>query len=165
MEIQAENRFVLTSALFIEGRLALSRQNFGKASKKIAIALLSLLLVLIVGSVLLQMSLFAVAMELLILALMSFWLFDRFPRSSAKRAYKALVKQWGDEPERITRFYEHELEIEGPGVHVFLAYSQIEQIKRTRHLLVLITDEKGGVLLKPDGFTIGSEAKVRELIR
>ena len=164
MEILAENRFVMTKALFVEGRLGMTKESYGKAAKKMGIALLVLFAVLIAGSLLLRMSVSSVVMEVVFLALMSLWLFYLFPRSSAKQAYKALTKKWGDEPERTTRFFEDQLEIEGPGVHAFIPYDQIEQIRYTKRLLILITEEKGGVLLKLDGFKVGSEERVRELI-
>lgn len=164
MEILAENRFVLTKSLFTEGKLGMSKESYGKAARKIGIALAVLLLVLILGSLLLRMSIATVGMELAFLALMGFWLFYWFPRSNAKQAYKKLTKQWGDDPERVTRFFDGQLEIEGPGVHAFIPYDQIVQIRRTKRLLILITEEKGGVLLKLDSFTVGSEDSVRSLI-
>lgn len=164
MEILAENRFVISKSQFVEGRLALSRDSFGKAAKKLGLVMLILLAVLIGGSVLLGMGPFSVAMELLILGFMALWLFVLFPRSSAKTAYKALIKKAGAEPERITRFYEDRLEIEGPGLQAALSYTQIARIQRTKQLLILITTEKGAVLLKPDGFTKGGEEEVRRLV-
>lgn len=164
MEILAENRIVITKSLFTEGRLAMSRESYGKAANKIGAALLLLLLVLVAGSLLLGLSIASVGMEVLILGVMVFWLFYGFPRSNAKQAYKALTKKCGDEPERVTRFFADRLEIEGPGVHEVIPYAQIEQVRRTKHLLILVTEEKGGVLLKPDGFIIGSEAVVHELL-
>ena len=163
MEVLAENRFVITKDEFVEGRLALSRDNFNAAAKKLGLVMLILLAVLIGASILLGMGPFSVAMELLILRFMALWLLVLFPRSSAKTAYKALVKKAG-EPERTTRFYEDHLEIEGPGVHAVLSYEQIVQIRRTKRLLILFTDEKGGVLLRPEAFTKGGEALVRQLI-
>ena len=164
MEILAENRFILTKSLFIEGRLSLSKDSYGKAAHKTTAALLLLLLVLVGGSLLLGLRAATVGMEVMILGVMIVWLVYGFPRNSAKNAYKALTKQWGEEPERLTRFYADELEVEGPGVHATIPYSQIKQIRRTKHLLLLVTEEKGGVLLKLDGFTAGSEETVRECI-
>lgn len=164
MEILAENRFAITQSLFIEGRLRLSKEGYGRAANKIAAALLILILAMVVGSLLLGLSAASVGMEILILAVMAFWLFYGFPRSSAKGAYKTLTGKCGDEPERVTRFFADRLEIEGPGVHTVLSYTQIEQIMHTRHLLILVSDEKAGVLLRRDGFTVGSEEKVCELI-
>ena len=164
MEILAENRIVITKSLFVEARLSMSRESYGKAAAKIGAALLLLLAVLIAGSLLLGLSVASVGMEILILGVMAFWVFYGFPRSNAKTAYKALIKKCGDEPERITRFFPDHLEIEGPGVHTVLAYTQIEQVLHTRHLLILVSDEKAGVLLKLDGFTAGSEERVCELI-
>lgn len=164
MEILAENRFAMTKSLFIEGRLALSKESYGKAANKIAAALLILLFALAAGSLLLGLSVASVGMEVVILGVMAFWLLFGLPRSNAKEAYKALTKKCGDEPERVTRFFSDQLEIEGPGVHTVLAYTRIEQVLRTRHLLILVSDEKAGVLLKLDGFTVGGEAEVCGLI-
>ena len=164
MEILAENRFVISRDEFVEARLALSRENTAGAYKKLGLVLLLLVAVLAGGSLLLGMGGFSVAMELLLLGFMALWLTVLFPRSSAKTAYKALVRKNGAEPERITRFYEDHLEIEGPGVRASLGYEQVVQIKRTKHLLLLFTDEKGGVLLRPEAFTKGDESLVRQLI-
>ena len=164
MDILTENRFTLTRSLFIEGRLSLSWESYGRAAGKVAVALIILLVVLVAGSLRLGLSPFSVGMEVLILGVMAFWMLYGFPRSNAKQAYKALTKKWGDKPERVTRFFEDSLEIEGPGVHAVIPYAQIEQIRHTRRLLILITVEKGGVLLKLDGFVIGSAEKVCELI-
>ena len=164
MEILAENRFAMTKSLFIEGRLALSKESYGKAANKIAAALLVLLFALVAGSMLLGLSAASVGMEVVILGVMAFWLLYGLPRNNAKEAYKALTKKCGGEPERVTRFFADRLEIEGPGVHTILSYTQIEQVLRTRRLLILVSDEKAGVLLKLDGFTAGGEAEVRGLI-
>lgn len=164
MEILAENRFVMTKELYVEARLALSRDGYGRTAKKIGVLLLVLSLVLAGGSLLFGLSAASVGMELVILGFMAFWLFYLFPRSSAKTAYKALVKEGGGEPERVTRFYDDHLEIQGPGIHADLSYSQIEQILYTKHLLILVTDERGGVLLMPDRFTIGGAEEVRRLL-
>ena len=164
MEILAENRFVMTKALFVEGRLRLTRDSYGKSANKLGAAALILLAVVVPVSLLLGLGSASVGMEVLTLGFAAFWLLYGFPRSSAKDAYKALVKKCGDEPERVTRFFADQLEIEGPGVHAVLAYSQIEQVLRTRHLLILVSDEKAGVLLKLDSFTSGSEETVRQLL-
>lgn len=164
MEILAENRFVMTKALFVEGRLRLSKESYGKSANKLGAAALILLAVAAPVSLLLGLSSASVGMEVLVLGFAAFWLLYGFPRSSAKDAYKALVKKCGDEPERVTRFFADRLEIEGPGVHAVLSYSQIERVLRTRRLLILVSDEKAGVLLKSDAFTAGSENVVLQLL-
>lgn len=165
MEILAENRFMITKSLFVEARLAMSKESYGKAANKIGMALLILLVILVPGSIMLGLSVFSVGMEVLFLGVMAFWVLYGFPRNNAKSAYKAFAKEYGDEPERITRFFSDHLEIEGSGVHTVLDYTQIVQVLRTKHLLILISDEKAGVLLKLDGFTVGSEKTVCECIK
>ncbi len=163
MEILAENRFTITKRLFYEGMLRVSGESYGKFAKK-AVAFLILAWV-ILGAVTLwlRQSLGYVGAESVVVLLACLWITVYMPRNKAKRAFQALQSRSGD-LERVTRFYRDHLEVEAAGVQTPVDYGEITQILRTKRLLILLTADNTGVLLKLDSFCTGSEAVVRDLI-
>lgn len=51
------------------------------------------------------------------------------------------------------------------GCQTTVSYSEIKQILHSKHLLLLVAEDKTGILLKLDSFTRGGETTVRELIK
>lgn len=163
MKIFAENRFTITKSLFIEGMLRVSRENYGKFAKK-ALAFMVLAWFLLAAATLwLGQSLVYVAMELVVLCIAGFWITVYMPRRKAKRAFDSLQNRGG--LERVLRFYQDRLEIDASGTQKVVFYSEIQQILTAKRLLILVTEDKTGVLVKRDGFVCGSEAVVGERIR
>ncbi len=165
MEILAENRFYLTKSLFLEGMARISRDSYGKTAKKCTLifllvwAVMSALLLAIGGTIIQAL------IYLVIILLFCLWLNVVPPRKHAKKSWKALVDRCGEDPERITRFYEDHLEIDAGGVIKSIPYSEILEAKQSKHLLVLICADKMGVILAKDGFTQGNTEEVLALLQ
>lgn len=164
MEILAENRFTITKNLFYEGMLRVSAESYGKLAKKAVAFLAVAWLVLAAVTLWQRQNPLYVAMEFVVMCLAALWICVVLPRSKAKRAFRSLEAKYGDELERVTRFYEERLEVEASGQQTVVFYSEIQQVLRSKRLLVLVAEDKTGILLKLDGFTSGGEKAVRELI-
>lgn len=162
MEILAENHFAVTKSLFWEGMQRVSAESYGKFAGK-AVAFLGLAwLILAAATVRLRQSLGYVGIELIILCLAGLWITVLIPRYKANRAFHALE---GSGLERATRFYPDRLEVETPERETVVPYSEIRQVLRAKRVLVLVTGDGLGILLKLDSFSRGSEAVVQELIQ
>ena len=160
----AVNRFTITKSLFVEGMLCVSAGGYGKFAKKAAIFLGCLWVVLLIVTLVLRSNLLFVIGEFVIIGLIILWLCVYMPRRNAKRAFKALQARCGSDMERETRFYEDHLEIEGSEIEKTIAYSKITDILTSKRLLVLVCDDKTGVLLSLEGFAVGDETIVCEFI-
>lgn len=164
MNILAENRFTITKSLFLEGMRRVSRESYGKTARK-AVAFLALVWFLLAAVALWQQQgLGFVCVELLVVCFAGLWITVVLPRSKAKRAFRTLENRSGS-LERITRFYPDRLEIDAAGTQTEVLYTEIRQILTGSRLLILVTDDKTGIMLKRDGFLLGSEDDVRALIR
>lgn len=165
METLAENRFTITKALFYEGMLRVSAENYGKLAKKAILVLAAAWLVLAGVALWRRQGLGHVVVEFFVLILVALWIAVYVPRNKARRAFWTMTNKYGDELERVTRFYEDRLEVEGSGKQKEVFYSEIKQLLPSKNLLVLVCGDGTGIMLKLDGFTHGSEAAVRELIK
>lgn len=164
MNILAENRFTITKSLFFEGMLRVSREDYGKFAKK-ADAFLGLLWLLLAALALWQhQGLAFVGVELVVVCFAGLWITVLLPRNKAKRAFDALQTR-SDGLERIIRFYPERLEVDAPGTQTVVTYSEIQRVLRTKRLLILITTDKTGILVKRGGFLSGSEEIVQERIQ
>lgn len=164
MDILAENRFTITKSLFIEGMLRVSTESYGKLAKKAVLLLAAAWLVLTAVTLWNSQSLGYVVIEFLVLCLAALWISVFMPRNKANRAFKLLEDKCGGDLERVTRFYEERLEVEALGSQTVVFYSEIKQILRSKHLMVLVSENKKGIMLKLDSFTCGTAAAVQELI-
>lgn len=165
MEPLAENRFTITKDLFFEGMLSVSAESYGKMAKKAVLFLGAAWLVLAAVALWQRQSLGYIVIEFIVICLVALWICILMPRSKAKRAFKQLTDRYGDDLERVTCFYEDRLEVEGSGNQKVVCYSEISRILRSKRLLVLVTEDKTGILLNLESFTHGSETAVRELIK
>lgn len=164
MEILAENRFQMTKQLFFEGLLRLSRDSYGKTAKKCT---LFLLLIWVVMSALLLFiggTMFQALVYLVVMLYFCLWLNVLAPRKNAKKSWEALVNRCGENPERITRFYEDRLEIASDGTLKIVPYSEIVAIKQTKQLCVLVCEDKVGIMVTKSGFVSGSAEEIMALI-
>lgn len=164
MEKLAENQFTITKSLFMEGMLRISRDSYGKAAGKAMLLILGLwgaflLYTLAVGGNIVQAFGF-----LFIAGLAGLWLCVGMPRSHALRGWRALEGKYGSSLLRTTSFYPDHLEIQGDGLEKRISYGEIIQVKRSRRLLILICENKAGVLLALDGFTKGTDKDVIALL-
>ena len=159
----AVNRFTITKSLFVEGMLRVSAERYGKFAKKAAVFLGGLWVVLLIVTLVLRSSLLFVLGEFVIIGLIILWLCVYMPRHRAGRAFKALQDRCGGDMERETRFYEDRLEIETSEIEKTIEYSQITEILTSKRLMVLVCEDKTGVLLSLEGFIVGDEMTVREI--
>ncbi len=163
--MEAENRFTMTKDLFFEGMALVSKTGYGKLARKGTVALAAAWAVLLVLTLLWRQNLWIAALEGAVMVLAAVWLEAVLPRSRAKRAYRKLEAQSGGDMERITRFYAGELEVLTAGTRRRIPYDRVQTLLRSRNLLVLVCQDKIGILLKLDGFTLGSAEGVQALIR
>lgn len=161
----AENRFQLTKALFLEGACAASRDSCRKVVRLAVLAMLGVWLVMLAVTLAAGQSPWLALGEGPIILLVAVWLEVVLPRSRAKRAYRRLEARYGGDMERITRFYAEELEVLTGENRRVIAYSQIRTVLRSKNLLILVCQDKTGILVKLDGFTQGSAGEVQALIR
>lgn len=164
MERLAENQFTITKGLFMEGMLRISRDSYGKAAAKAMLLVLGLwgaffLYTLAAGGDVAHALLF-----LVIIGMAGLWLCEGIPRSNANRAWKVLEGKYGSNLHRTTSFYPDHLEIQGEGLEKHISYDQITRILRSRRLLILVCQDKVGILLALDGFTDGNAQQVKALI-
>ncbi len=73
--------------------------------------------------------------------------------------------RYGDDLNRTTRFYTDRLVVETMENQTTIHYSEIKQVLYSPRLLILVTEDNSGVLLKLDGFTYGSEITVQNLLK
>ena len=158
----AVNRFTITKSLFVEGMLRVSAERYGKFAKKAAVFLGGLWVVLLIVTLVLRSSLLFVLGEFVIIGLIILWLCVYMPRHRAGRAFKALKDRCGGDMERETRFYKDRLEIEG--IEKTIAYSEIAEVLTSKRLLVLVCEDKTGVLLSLEGFIVGDAEAVHKKV-
>ena len=164
MERQAENQFTITKSLFMEGMLRISRDSYGKAAAKAMLLVLGLWGAFFLYTLAVAGDAAHALLFLVIIGMAGLWLCVGIPRSNANRAWKALEGKYGSNLHRTTSFYPDHLEIQGEGLEKHISYDQIVQILLSRRLLILVCQDKVGILLALDGFTDGNAQQVKALI-
>lgn len=165
MEILAENRFNLTKSLFMEGMAQVSRHSNKKLKKQIALLLLLLWAVMSALLLLIGSSPVQVLIYLVVFLILGFWFNVQMPKNHAKKAWDSLVYRCGENPERATRFYSDHLEIESGESVKSVLYSEISVILQTDRLVVLICQDKMGILVPKSGFILGSPDDIQALVQ
>lgn len=160
----SENRLTITKPLFLEGMLRISRDTYGATARKIALALLGVWVAVAAYTIWSGGGLIHTVAYLIPFALIILWSTVLLPRNQVKRMWKAQEMTHGPAAERITRFYEDHLVITGTGVNKEIPYNQILSVKRSRHLLILLCENKMGILLALDGFSGESEEQILQRI-
>lgn len=164
MEPLVENRFTMTKELFYEGIFRVNRESFGAFTKKMLLVLAALWAVLVAVTLFSNGSVGYALTESVVLILVGVWLCVWMPRSRAKRAWRALEARCGSDLERTVRFYDGWLEVSSSEDEISILYEDVLQVLPAKHLLVLTSEDKVGVLLALDGFTVGSADEVRTLL-
>lgn len=165
MELLAENRFTITKALCYEGMLRISAEGYGKFARKAVMVLAAAWLVLTAMTLWQGQSLGYMAIEFLVLCMVSLWICVFVPRNKAGRAFRALRSRYGEDMERRTCFYADRLVVSTAESRTEINYSEITQVLYSARLLVLVTADNAGVMLKRDGFTLGSGDIVENLLK
>lgn len=163
MEKIAENQFTITKPLFMEGMLRISQDGYGKSARKAMLIVLGLWAAFFIYTIAVKGDLFTCLGFLILLCAAGLWLCVGMPRSNAKRLWKGLEGKYGCNLQRTTSFYSDHFEILGDGVEKHIAYEEVIQIKQSRRLLILVCEDKTGVLLALDGFRQGNENDVKAL--
>ena len=163
MELKAENTFTVTEELSREGTMCLMKDDYFPTVKKLLIAA-GVAWVLLVGATVWRGSWLMAIAPTAVVIFLAVWLLVMNPRSRAKRNWKALRARLNDDLKRTTRFYEDRLEVESAGSQLIVNYEDIRRVLESEHLLILINDEKLGVMAALDGFTLGDKETVLELV-
>ena len=163
MELLAENRFTITKKLFYEGMLRVIKESYDPFKKKILLVLAAAWAILAAVTLMGSGSLSYAVMEFVVVVFIGVWLSVFVPRNKARRAWTAMENRGGD-LERTTRFYPGYLEADNGMEEITVFYEDIRQILHSKHLLVLLSVEKVGVLVARDGFVSGDAATVQTLV-
>lgn len=166
MKLIAENRIEITRQLFNEGMRTIENKKYKKLTWKIALIILAIcaagaMFLLHTGS-----SLVYLAGEGIFFAAMLAWVAYMLPRNKRKSSYQAMCRKSGGVPARTVRFYqEHMTILSETGNETTILYKDVLECHETKHLWVLISREKIGVLLKKDGFTTGNAEIIKTVIQ
>ena len=166
MEPLAVNIFTITKSLFYEGMLQVIGKRYFPFAKKVLLVLAALWAALAAVTLFMRgNSPIPVLIELLVVVLIGVWLWVYIPATRARRAWKALEDKCGGDLERVTRFYPDYMEVDSGGETTDVYYEDVRQLLMTDHLLVLICEDRVGVLLARDGFTSGDADLVCSLVK
>lgn len=88
------------------------------------------------------------------------------PRVSCRQKYRALLRRSGESvPHRRVEFYSDSFTVFSEGASpADFDYADVEELRETEHLLILLCSGGQGVLLSKDGFLSGSEKELRKLL-
>ena len=159
----AENQFTITKSLFMEGMLRISKDGYGRSARKAMLIVMGMWAAFFLYTLAVKGDLLTCFGFLMLLSVAGLWLCVGMPRSNAKRLWKALESKYGCNLQRTTSFYPDHFEILGDGVERHIAYEEVLQIKQSRRLLILVCEDKTGVLLALDGFRQGNVNDVKAL--
>ena len=165
MEILAENRTTINKKLFTEGMLCISRDGYGKSARKAVLIFLGMWLLFFIWTLASGGSYLQTLGSLCLVALLGLWVCVYLPRDNAGRYWKAQEAKYGAVMDRTTAFYPEELTITGECVEQTIPYTQITEIKFSRNLMVLICENKTGILLSRRGFYGRNEEEIKALIQ
>lgn len=161
----AVNRFTLTKELFYEGNKRTSKETYSRFALRMVLIMTGAWLVIAVITLLTKPSVVFLAVEALVLILASLWVAVYTPWNKRRKAYRAFLDLYGEDPERTTVFYADHLVVNPEGREISIAYSDVDKTLSTDRLLILVTSQSKGVLLDRNGFTTGSEETVLSMIK
>lgn len=165
MESIAENRITITKEVFLEGMLRISRDSYGRAARKSMLVFLAMWLVLLIWTMASGGSLSQTLSYLILIGLIGLWVCVYLPRYSAGRSWKTQEAKYGSSMERVTCFYPDRLVITGEGIEKEMLYADIEALKESRNLLILLCRDNTGVMLSRTGFSGKNETEIKALIQ
>ena len=160
----AVNSFILTKELFYEGSKRTGKENYSAFARRMVLIMIGAWIIVSGITLLTHSSPIFIATEALVLILAALWVAVYTPWNKRRKAYNAFLLQYGENPERTVEFYEDRLTVDPEGRGFTVPYSGIAKTLTAENLLIFITSDNKGVLVKRGAFTNGSEAEVRELI-
>ena len=164
MEKSASNNFRITKQLYMEAMLQISREGYVKAAGKVICLILGLWCVLAVYMLATEKNPEQLVGPLIVIAAVALWVLVGMPRYYARRAWRSLQAKYGTDMERSIDFYEDHMEVHSESVEMKIPYENISKVMHSKRLLILICNDKTGILVARDGFSAGSENTVRDLI-
>lgn len=164
MEKLAENRFTITKKLYREAMLCMSKESYGRAAGKVICLILGLWCIFAVYMLASGQKAGQLIGSLLVIGAVALWVLVGMPRYYARRAWRALQAKYGTDMDRAITFCEGHMEVHSESVEMQILYENVRRIMKSRHLLILICNDKTGILVARDGFVEGSEETVRNLI-
>ncbi len=165
MEPIAENRITVNKKIFYEGMLRISRDGYEKAARRSMVIFLAMWLVLLFWTIVSGGNLTQTFSYLILIGLIGMWVCLYLPRHSAGRSWKAQEAKYGPTMERFTQFYTDRLVVTGEGIEKEILYTDIDAIKESRTLLILLSRDNTGVMLARNGFTGKNETEIKALIQ
>lgn len=159
-----ENRFTMTKALFYEGTLRNLRDTYGKSALKAMLLFLAVWAALLIFTLSGGGTFSQTLLPLFTIGVIGLWLLVLNPRSRARQAWKTVQARYGDSQDRVTLFYRDHLELAGSGLQKSIHYTQVREIKFSRHLMILLCHDNTGVLLALDGFGGADPGEIAALI-
>lgn len=163
-ELIAENRYTLTKELFYEGMKRVSKENYAPFAKKAVICIAVAWLIMAAVTLILKQSPIYIAVEAVVLLFAALWVTVYMPWHKRRKAYKKLEEQYGSFMERTASFYNEELTVNAAGREVTVRYEDIVKIFTTERLIILLTEEKTGIMIEKSGFTAGKASDIYGLI-
>lgn len=165
MGLIAENHIEISEDLFWEGMGVVTGARKDKSGRNWAYVLAGILVIVVAVTLYLGGNFFNVIGEVVVFGALGFWLCFYMPRKRRNQAYSAMERKDGGFISRTIRLYEDYLEIiPDYAERKIIEYDTVLRTARSEHLLVLICENNGGVLLALDGFTKGSPEAVEQAI-
>ena len=161
----AVNRFTVTKDLFYEGMKRTSKESYGPAARKSVVGLIVLWLILAVVTGFMNGALHYVVIEFIVIVLMCLWVTMYLPWMKTRRAWKAMENKYGTEMDREVRFYEQFLEVSASCDEVTVFYEDVREVLESKHLLILVSQDKTGIMVALDGFVSGGLDEVRSHVQ
>ena len=160
----AENQIVINQQLFTEGQTALRSRRCKKYLSRLGFGLALVCLASAVWLLYSGASLIGLLIEIVFMCALLLWLSFIFPKAGSKSKFKSLAAS-GAPLSRQTKFYNNYLTVcPGKGKETVILYSDVEEMLETKHLFVIRCKDGRGILMKKDGFVMGSIDDIRPVV-
>ena len=160
----AVNTFILTKELFYEGSKRTGKETYSRFAMRMVLIMVAVWIVISAVTLLMHSGAAFIITETLVLILAALWVAVYTPWNKRRKAYNAFLLQYGENAERTVEFYADRLTVDPEGRGFTVPYSAVAKTLTTENLLIVITLENKGVLVRRGAFTKGSEAEVLGLI-
>lgn len=152
-ELFAECHYILTKELFYESMLRVQRDSLGKLWAWAAVILSALWLGMSVFTLATGGSIRFALIELCVLIATFFCFTVWMPRRKAKRGWEAMAAKGTDDTERTVSFYDEWLEVCFCEEEIDMDYTDIIKALETKSLLILLSSDRRGIILKKDSIS------------